>query len=317
MSLVSIAMSITLLHIIGRLESALSTRQLDSNCMETLAQLYLWNKQYEKALNCYLDIQYDQSINSNTSMNFHDRRTNSICISNSFVGNNSIILSETESTATNSLDMNKIVLNNISKSEEKLNFIHVFELIEKQRLFSNIREKIINLFRLSKELAVNLLLKHIDKFSISHVVKQLKPNRKLLHYYLQFMFLKYESYNIDNIYAEYHVMQISLYAEFSPKFQRIESDEFMNGNDSYNQSSNNNNNIETYDNFAELISLRRRNEYKITEFMVFLQTSKFYPLDFALRECEKQNPPLYYEMIYILDSKGMKREALVRIYDLI
>ena len=45
-------------------------------------------------------------------------------------------------------------------------------------------------------------------------------------------------------------------------------------------------------------------------FISFLKTSSFVPLPLALKECEKRNPPLYYEMVYILAKMDAKKEAL-------
>ena len=48
----------------------------------------------------------------------------------------------------------------------------------------------------------------------------------------------------------------------------------------------------------------------LSEFLLFLRSSHYAPLDLALRECEKRKPPLYLEMIYVLGKMGNTREAL-------
>ena len=49
---------------------------------------------------------------------------------------------------------------------------------------------------------------------------------------------------------------------------------------------------------------------KDSDFMIFLKTSNFVPLELALRECEQQRPPLYDEIVYLLAKIGNTSEAL-------
>lgn len=289
--------------LLARLESA---PELDSFCMEAVALLYLWLKKYEKALDCYLEINYNSSMNSLSPISPISPKT----LISGFSNNTSFEINpmkylqrSTPKLSTREKDLNR-------KVEENSNFIHVFELIEQECLYDIIKEKVVNLMRLSKELSVSLLMRNIDKIPIAHVVRQLKAvDKYLLHYYLNYMFRKYDMYNNDKTYSEYHIMQVSLYAEFSPK-----TNNQLENNKSFKSISKSitseTNDIALEDNFAELIGSRKKNQLAESDFMYFLRTSKFYPLDFALRECEKAKPPLYQEMVYIFDLKGLRREAL-------
>jgi vacuolar protein sorting-associated protein 41 len=292
--------------LIRRLESSPS---LDPWSMEGLAQLYLWSKKYEKALNTYLDINYALVSESqdNASGVSRSRRT---------VTEESVQVHASEKTTAMTMASPQA-----HRSEERANFIHVFELIEKESLYEVVQHKILNLFRLSRELSVSMLTKHVDRFPVAAVVRQLRVDKRLLKYYLHYLFTKYEAYNNDRQYSEYHIMQVALYAEFAPKFEKPQIDiESLSpwgqqqSNQAYSSgtsSSSSQTSPRLADNFAELIGLKGKNHYEDSEFMSFLRASKFYPLDYALRECEKRKPPLYYEMVYILDLKGSRRDALV------
>ncbi|CAE7413409.1 VPS41, partial [Symbiodinium microadriaticum] len=47
-----------------------------------------------------------------------------------------------------------------------------------------------------------------------------------------------------------------------------------------------------------------------SDFLKFLKYSNFVSLEVALRECERQQPPLYHEIIYILARMGNIKEGL-------
>ena len=137
-----------------------TARDLNSYSLQALALLYLWNKQYEKALNCYLEISYEDDGDSGKDMK--DK-----------------------------------------KAEDKATYMHVFELIEKENLFSVVRDRIVNLIKLSEALSANLLVKRVDQIPVHVVVNQLRGDRhkQLLHWYLHTMFVKFEPYNTDVEYS--------------------------------------------------------------------------------------------------------------------
>jgi vacuolar protein sorting-associated protein 41 len=253
--------------LLGRLEAA---RELDAYCHEVKAQLYVFGGQYERALNCYLDIKYPGPLSSSSSESL------------------------------------------LSQGELKHTHVRVFELIEKEELFDVVRDKVVNLIRLSSELAGNLLVNNVDKLPIASVVAQLRTDRRVLHWYLHTMFTRHEPYNNDPVYLEYHVMQISLYAEFAPKFApQTANPPSPSGRGSSSSSSDPGG---WNDNLPELV-LPSRSKAPESEFLHFLRTTKlFTDIDLpsrALKECEKRRPPLYNEMIYLLDVQGSRREALV------
>jgi hypothetical protein len=170
---------------------------------------------------------------------------------------------------------------------------HVFDLIEKQGLYEAVRTRIIRLVRLSKNLAGNLLVRNIDKLSVSTVVKQLRSERHLLHWYLDLLFKRIpETYNTQE-YADFHISQVSLYAEFAPAFVRP----VITASENVDSSS---------------LPVQRAIKPKEpdSDFLVFLKTSNFAPLEIALKECQKRRPPLYMEIIYILAKMGNQKEAL-------
>ena len=80
--------------------------------------------------------------------------------------------------------------------------------------------QIYNLVKLSKELAGSLLVRNLDQFPVALVANQLQEDRELLLWYLHLMFTKcQEQYNSEK-YAQYLAMQVSLYAEFAPPFEK-------------------------------------------------------------------------------------------------
>jgi hypothetical protein len=154
-----------------------AAREIDPWYLETQAKLYMVSNQYEKALNCYLSIAMNPLLESNP------------------------------------LEQNT---NEESLESDRSKYQHVFELIEKHNLFDAIKDKIVNLVRLSKDLSANLLIRNLDILPVSNIAKQLRVEKHLLHWYLQTLFKRIpDKYNSQE-YADYHIMQVSLYAEFSP-----------------------------------------------------------------------------------------------------
>ena len=244
-----------------------AAREIDPWYLETQAKLYMVSNQYENALNCYLSIATNPLLES------------------------SVERSITEETL----------------ESERNKYQHVFELIEKHNLFDAIKDKIVNLVRLSKELSANLLIRNLDILPVPSIAKQLRVEKQLLHWYLQTLFTRIpEKYNSQE-YADYHIMQVTLHAEFAPKFVKtsVEAKKKL-GSTGIDMHQSNNSSWSAY---PDLVIPTRSSNID-TEFLVFLKTSNFAPLDVALRECEKRKPPLYPEIIYILARMGNKKEAL-------
>jgi hypothetical protein len=84
-----------------------------------------------------------------------------------------------------------------------------FQLIEKYKLFSNIRDKVELLIGFDAGRAVDLLLNHTAEISVASVVEQLKESRMLQHQYLDALWRRN-----PNAGVEFHELQISLYADF-------------------------------------------------------------------------------------------------------
>jgi len=154
-----------------------TAQNLDEYCLEAQAILYTIARQFDKAIHAYLEIEGE-----------HKKSKNNKNISKS---------------STN-------------KPEETRDFKHIFEMIERENLFDTVSEKLANLFRLSRENTEYFLLRNLDKLPIKVVVKQLLNDRICLYWYLHLIYTNcHDIYNTAE-YADYHIMQVSLYAEFSP-----------------------------------------------------------------------------------------------------
>ncbi len=202
----------------------------------------------------------------------------------------------------------------------------VFAMIVYNDLFGSIQDKLWTVSRLDKIKACDFFVTHRDKFSIPSVVQQLRNDRKCLYFYLHELFTSVrDEYNVQDL-AEYHALQVTLYAEFAPPFTRSdangnscteieEADNTMDVNkdddsladiDSGMKMILNNNKITG----SSVSNDPDKNNNKDSVFLKFLILSDFAPLDVALTECEKQNPPLYNELVYIHTKMGNIRLAL-------
>lgn len=378
-----------------RLETA---KELSSDLTEILALLYIWSRQYSKAIVCFLKITYPESTESSSLLSNMSNGSKGSSFSLSSSNNQSSGSLDTVTylnpTQDSHEDVNRLDRSN-ARQEDRSIYVQVFELIEKENRFKDAEDKVMNLIRLSPELAASLLVRRADKFPVASVVKQLRGDRRVLHWYLHTMFTKFESYNMDPEYSEFHALQVALYAEFTPDYVRpykklplksndevtnlaISSKNMVNNNSNSNSLkggkststsgiNNNNNNTslkankkgnvmvdnpplsrrslsraasvektneeaekerlellkiadeirqqeekeeKEKDSLSYLLNLQKKKDIE-SDFMVFLKTSKFYPVDLALKECQKRSPPLYPEMIYLLDMKNMHRKALV------
>ena len=170
-----------------------------------------------------------------------------------------------------------------------------------------------NLVRLSKPLAARLLLTNIDKLPIRSVAQQLSADRRLFLWYLHLLFtdpLAREIYSDELEYADLHARQVQLYAEFMPK-NPLYGRHTRRGTSVGSVGSAvdaEHNNLSNSDAVPEQVIPKRVTTVD-SDLLVFLK-SGLAPLDLALQECEKQQPPLYREMIYILAHMGNQRKAL-------
>lgn len=201
--------------------------------------------------------------------------------------------------------------------------------------------------RLSPKQAENLLVRNIDKVPVYLVVKQLKDETELLHWCVPSVSLFYLHHLLEGICTHWWQMrqnctilrnmqnftwcrlaplwdhllnshQVSLYAHFAPKSISPKSSKSA----EYPLT-------KFRDPREPLISstfLESLNSFdEETNFLRFLKFSNFVPLEVvsllpsplkewqlpqALRECDRQSPPLYREKIYILAKMGNAREGL-------
>jgi hypothetical protein len=263
--------------------------KVDRNCLEAEAELYLIGKQYDKAINSYLEMEGERvRIGSDAGAIYSANDARNFSYESSNNGRLEDLVSGTDT----------------AKSGK---FFHIYDMIERENLFEMVKEKLINLVRLSRIHAEAFLARNIDKISIPSVVKQLKSDRKLLHWYLDLIFKRcFELYNSPE-YAEYHTMQISLYAEFTPNKLRFQSNKTKSSENYSDQDE-----VEEIKPFCrsgfELI--RNNDNNSESDFIKFLKGSAYASLELALKESEKRKPPLFREMVYILAKMGAPRDAL-------
>lgn len=215
---------------------------------------------------------------------------------------------------------------NRKKSVLAYDFTYIYDLIEKENQFNVVKDSISRLMKFSVKACVNFLVKFVDKIPIQSVVQQLRvhdKDRPALHWYLHMCFTTIpEIYNTQE-YAEYHGLQVSLYAEFAPKFRKANiskeavlmperllfNPRFLKGKvgqlASGTQEENDKENDEdTVDN--NNIDIDDRSDW----FGAFLKKSHFAPMQLALKECERRRPPLYNEMMFIHAKLGNLKTAL-------
>eukprot|EP01083_Nonionella_stella_P289010 983564_1 len=88
----------------------------------------------------------------------------------------------------------------------------VFGLIEKYDLFSNVKDKVVELMEFDKDKAIELFRTHSDQLPVQEIVRQLEHTHdRYLYEYLHVLFTK------DNFSgSEFHNLQVKLYAKYSP-----------------------------------------------------------------------------------------------------
>ncbi len=104
----------------------------------------------------------------------------------------------------------------IDSGDDARDFTALFDLIEARGLFSPVEERVLNLVRLNRDLAGRLLLKRMDRFPISSVLRQLRIVRRLQLWYLHTLFTTLPDVYNTQEFAEYHTLQVQLYCEFAP-----------------------------------------------------------------------------------------------------
>lgn len=93
-----------------------------------------------------------------------------------------------------------------------------FKLITEHQLWSLVANKVVNLMRIDKAIAVRMLVNQTEQLKISDIVTQLEGEPELLHTYLHELVLhRLGEYNSE-IYSALHEKQVALYAEFQPDF---------------------------------------------------------------------------------------------------
>ena len=141
--------------------------------------------------------------------------------------------------------------------------------------------------------------------------------------YLHTLFTKAPDVYNTQEYSEFHLTQVALYAHFAPKYDPkfFQSEQGLTEADDVEQSGNDNylkkplivlpggdGKIEN-DNNSYLHSMHQIEEQ--SDFLKFLKYSNYVPLEVALRECERQTPPLYREIVFILAKMGCVKEGLM------
>jgi len=238
------------------------TDAADPWLLEAKAHLQTLLHQYDKALECYLEIEPSEA---QLRARFEDSDADGADIGDTGLGRD---------------------------------FQYVFDLIEKQDLFHVIQDRVLRLVRLSPKLAESLLVRNVEKIPVYSVVKQLREDTELLHWYLHALSRHAPDLYNTQEYAEFHVMQVSLYAHFAPKPDTKQHHQAKVGEQLEGRP------------LVLRPDQQQTSRAQDSDFLQFLKFSNFVPLEVALRECERQQPPLYREMIYILAQMGMVKEGL-------
>ncbi|KAG1698919.1 hypothetical protein DVH05_014298 [Phytophthora capsici] len=106
----------------------------------------------------------------------------------------------------------------LSQGEFCSNKDFAFKLITEHQLWSLVANKVVNLMRIDKAIAVRMLVNQTEQLKISDIVTQLEGEPELLHTYLHELVLhRLGEYNSE-IYSALHEKQVALYTEFAPDF---------------------------------------------------------------------------------------------------
>lgn len=149
----------------------------------------------------------------------------------------------------------------------------VFELVERHELHDVVRDRVVDLARVSRDRAAHLLVRRIDKFPIADVARQL-ADVNLRLWYLRVIFAELPEAYASPDYRDLHATHVDLYAS---------RNHFPSSDDP---------SADDYD--SELIR--------------FLRWSNFVPLPHALAACRRAN--LHNETVYVLGRLGQPAQAL-------
>ncbi|CAI5740583.1 unnamed protein product [Hyaloperonospora brassicae] len=106
----------------------------------------------------------------------------------------------------------------ISQGESCSNKEFAFKLITEHQLWSLVANKVVNLMRIDKAIAVRMLVNQTEQLKISDIVVQLEGEPELLHTYLHELVLRRSGEYNTEVYSALHEKQIALYAEYAPEF---------------------------------------------------------------------------------------------------
>ncbi|KAF4035341.1 hypothetical protein GN244_ATG12667 [Phytophthora infestans] len=106
----------------------------------------------------------------------------------------------------------------LSQGEFCSNKDFAFKLITEHQLWSLVANKVANLMRIDKAIAVRMLVNQTEQLKISDIVTQLEGEPELLHTYLHELVLHRLSEYNSEIYSALHEKQVALYAEYAPDF---------------------------------------------------------------------------------------------------
>ena len=88
------------------------------------------------------------------------------------------------------------------------NSAHVFELVEQHELWESARQHVRPLVLLAPDMAVAMLVGHIDSVPATEVVQQLHGQREFQHKYLDSLFHKERDEYCTEAYAALHELQV-------------------------------------------------------------------------------------------------------------
>jgi hypothetical protein len=87
---------------------------------------------------------------------------------------------------------NRLILENVASKDQTSvssatnvqanNYQHVFDLIEKKKLFKEVQHHVLRLVQFSRTLSEGLLIRNLDQLPVYTVVQQLKSDPILLHW---------------------------------------------------------------------------------------------------------------------------------------
>jgi hypothetical protein len=133
---------------------------VDPRLLEAKAHLHSYLGQYKKAIQCYLAIE-PSSCHGLIEHEFA-------------VGQNRALIEATNKEANRVVGSNK----------QANNYQHVFDLIEKKKLFEEVQHHVLRLVQFSRTLSEGLLIRNLDQLPVYTVVQQLKSDPILLHWYV-------------------------------------------------------------------------------------------------------------------------------------